>query len=68
MPVHGLVQDSPVIHVGAKVARRARRNAKRERVDFFTPEFKARFSSWLDELDEKSKVMYAEAKEKRRSR
>jgi hypothetical protein len=68
MPLHGLVQDSPVIHVGAKAARRARRSAKHEHVAFLTPKSKAIISNWLDELSEKSKVMYAEAKEKRRSR
>jgi hypothetical protein len=67
MPVHGLVQDSPVIYVAKKATKKARRAAKSEQVEVFTPEFKARFTNWLDKLDEKSKAMAAEAKAKRRA-
>jgi hypothetical protein len=64
---HGLVPDSPILYAGVKLVKKARRKNKKD-VEFFTPEFKSRFSNWIDELDEKSKVVYAEAKEKRGSR
>jgi hypothetical protein len=62
---YGLVPDSPILYAGVKMAKKMRRKAKK--TESFTPEFKARFSDWIDELDEKSKVKYEEAKAKRRA-
>lgn len=64
---HGLVPDSPVLYTGVKMTKKFRRKNKKD-VEFFTPEFKARFSNWLDELNEKSKAMLEEAKQKRDAR
>lgn len=64
---HGLVPDSPVLYAGVKMTKKSRRKNKKD-VEFFTPEFKARCSNWLDELNEKSKAMYEEAKQKRDAR
>jgi hypothetical protein len=65
MPMHGLVQDSPIIYVAKKATRKARRAAKSEQVEIFTPEFKALCSKWLDE---KLKAMTAKAEAKRRAK
>ena len=64
---HGLVPDSPVLYAGVKLSRRARRKNKKD-VGFVSPEFKARFSKLIDDLDEWSKVKYEEAKQKRDAR
>lgn len=65
MAFKGLVKDSVGLYIVTKAVKRARRRSKRQDVECFTPEFKARISNWLNELDERSKVKYAEAKEKR---
>jgi hypothetical protein len=65
MPMYGLVKDSPVIYVAKKATRKARRAAKSEQVEIFTPEFKARCSNWLDE---KLKEMTAKTEAKRRAK
>jgi hypothetical protein len=62
-----LIPDSPILYAGVKMAKKMRRNAKAKKKESFTPEFKARFSNLIDELDEKSKVKYEEAKAKRRA-
>lgn len=64
---HGLVPDSPVLYAGVKMTKKATRKNK-SNVEFLTPEFKARFSKLIDDLDEWSKVKYEEAKEKRDAR
>lgn len=63
---HGLVPDSPVLYAGVKMTKKARR--KNKDVEFFTPEFKARFTKLVDDFDEWSKAKYEEAKEKRDAR
>lgn len=64
---HGLVPDSPVLYAGVKMTKKARHKNKKD-VGFVTPEFKARFSKLIDDLDEWSKVKYEEAKQKRDAR
>ena len=64
---HGLVKDSAALHIGVKMVKKARRKNKKD-VGFFTPEFKARFSKLIDDLDDWSKVKYEEAKQKRDAR
>ena len=49
------------------MTKKARRKNKKD-VGFFTPEFKARFSKLIDDLDDWSKVKYEEAKQKRDAR
>jgi hypothetical protein len=56
---HGLVPDSPVLYAGVKMTKKARRKSKD--VEVFTPEFKARFTNWLD-------AKYEEAKNKKETR
>jgi hypothetical protein len=65
---HGLVPDSPVLYAGVKVTKKARRQARKKDVEFFTPEFKSRFSKLVDDFDKWSKVKYEEAKQKRDAR
>jgi hypothetical protein len=63
---HGLVPDSPVLYAGVKMTKKARRKSKD--VEVFTPEFKARFTKLVDDLDEWSKAKYEEAKKKKETR
>ena len=52
---HGIVKDSAALHIGAKMVKKARRRSK-DKVEVFTPEFKALVKEAFDKWYEGTKV------------